>query len=184
VPCHVDGVPDRRLGARYLNLRKSRTVGAGREAPSTTAVTPATPRCSSHRQLLWLRSMQTPASLRIVSIEDVVPQMIAYLRGSLGRLHDVREEHRGQYAIDVGDRDRRTGEKLLHRIEHRAPLVNIPPAMHFTSKFEQLCIPEPGGHSTPASNSHDRIISAMYDERRRGNRWQYRPGIDGQILIA
>jgi len=53
--------------------------------------------------------------------------------------------------------------------------------MHFASKLDELCVPEPDGHSTTTGNAHDRIVSAVYDERRRRNRWQYGPGVDCQI---
>ena len=122
-----------------------------------------------------------PTSLRIVTIEDVMPQVVTGLSGHLRRLDDVREEHRRQYPIDVAVCGRRTGEKFLHRVERRGPLAGVPPTMHFASQLDELCVPERGGQSTTTGNAHDRIVDAVYDERRRRNRWQYGPGVDGQI---
>ena len=52
-----------------------------------------------------------PTGLRIVTIEDVVPQMVTGLGCNSRRLDNVREQHRGQHPIDVGDSSRRTGEE-------------------------------------------------------------------------
>src|SRR5271166_2839683 len=108
-----------------------------------------------------------PTSLRIVTVEDVVPQMVTGLSGNSRRLDDVREEHRSQHPIDVGNSSRRTGEKFLHRIERRGPFSSVPPTMHFASKLDELCVPERRSHSAPTGNAHDRIVSAVYDERGR-----------------
>ena len=122
-----------------------------------------------------------PTGLGIVTVEDVVPQVVAGLRDHLRRLDDVGKEHRCQYPVDVAITSRRTGQEFLHRVECGGPLTGIPPTMHLTSKLNELCVPECGGHGTPPGNAHDGIVGAVYDERRRRNRWQYRSGVDGHI---
>src|SRR5439155_9429264 len=110
------------------------------------------------------------ADERVVVGEQVAPPLVAHLGGTGGRADDVREQDRGQDAVEFAGGPF-AGDELLRPLQDGVGVAG-PGEVVDAGKFDVLCPGDVLRHVAGAFDGSRLVPSAMDDERRHPDRGQ------------